>query len=184
MHDATAVLATLSSASKVALGGHISLRCTPTCARRGRLGAGLLLVPPLRLQAIPAQAANRHAAGAVNCGQWPPLVQPTPVPRMPGEALRGHRCWPHRMGPVLLLLQPSWLPILRVGLLLRVLLQHDIRAGVLCLHTAAMLGGMQQGAANARDATPAASGRSTHDCRRRCRCCGRDSASGRQLFLR
>lgn len=136
----------LSSPFKGAL-GHISLQHTPTCARRGRLGAGLLLVPPLRLQAVPAQATNRHAAGAVSCGQWPPAVQPTPVTGVPGEALRGHRCWPHTMGHVVLLLQPCWLPILRVGLLLGVLLQHDSCTGVLRLHSITMLGGMQQLAA-------------------------------------
>ena len=122
----------LSSPSKVAL-GRITLQRTPTCARRGGLGAGLLLVPPLRLQGIPAQATNRHAAGAVSCGQWPPVVQPTPVPCVPGEALCGHRCWPHTMGHVVLLLQPCCLPVLRVGLLLGVLLQHDVCTGVLHL---------------------------------------------------
>ena len=130
----TAVLIILNSPSKVAL-GHISLRGTPTCARRERLGAGLLLMPPLRLQAIPAQATDRHAARAVSCGQRPPMVQPTPVPGVPGEALRCLRCWPPNMAHVVLLLQPCWLPILWVGLLLGVLLQHDVCAGVLRLHT-------------------------------------------------
>ena len=41
---------------------------------------------------------------------------------------------------VLLLLQPCRLPILRMGLLLGVLLQHALRAGVLPLHTTTMLG--------------------------------------------
>ena len=137
------MLTIVSSTSKVAL-VHVSLQSTPTCAGRGRLRARLLLAPPLRLQAIPAQATDRHAAGAVSCGQWPHVVQPTPVPGVPGVALRGHGCWPHRVGHVVLLLQPCWLPILRVGLLLGVLLQHAFWAGVLHLHTTTMLDGMQQ----------------------------------------